>query len=163
MAQIDLKNATIKLLDGTTPTPKELEINVGEGSFSFTEHRTLEYTLNRGALSEVRAADEEPMDVSFDFVWDFLKSSTGGTETVEDVLKNRAEASDWVSTDSDECRPFSIDIEIEYTPDCSGEDIETILLEDFRYEELSHDPVAGTVSCTGRCNVTQATSTRTSQ
>jgi len=161
-AQIDLKYATIKIKDGTTPTPNELTVKVGEGNLTYAENRNIEYTLDRGVLDEVREGDQVPVDVTMDFVWDYLKGQTGsGTPTVEDAVKRRGEAAAWVSTDSDQCRPYAVDIEVTYAPQpvvCG--DMEIILLQDFRYETLDHDLRAGTVSMSGRCNVTEATVTR---
>lgn len=160
-AQIDLKDATIKIKDGTA-TPNELTVKVGEGNLTYSENRNIEYTLDRGVLDEVREGDQVPVDVSLDFVWDYLKGQTGsGTPTVEDVLKQRGEAAAWVSTDADTCRPYAVDIEVTYAPSpVSCGDMEIILLQDFRYETLDHDLRAGTVATSGRCNVTEATVTR---
>ena len=122
MAQIDLKNATIKLKDGTSPTPNELSINIGEGELTFTETKNREYTLNRGALDGVRDGDEAPVDVSLDFIWEYLKGPTsastgisGGIPTPEDCFKQRGGAVNWVSSDTDDvCQPYAVDIEIDY-------------------------------------------------
>jgi hypothetical protein len=160
-AQIDLKNATIKIKDGGS---EELEVTVGEGNLVYTERRNIEYTRDRGNLDEVREGDQEPMEVRLDFVWEYLKSGPAATSsgvhviTVEDALKNSGSASDWTSTDADACRPYAVDIEVHYDPSPAGcGDEEVITLSDFRYEQLEHDLRAGTVSVTGRCNVTGAT------
>lgn len=160
-AQIDLKNAIIKIKDGDSPQ-NELEVKIGEGNLTFTEARNIEYTLNRGLLDEVREGDQVPVDVSMDFIWEYLKGSTGsGTPTVEDALKKRGEAADWVSSDSDACRPYAVDIEIIYSPSpVACGDMETILLQDFRYESLDHDLRGGSVAASGKCNITDATVTR---
>lgn len=160
MAAIDLKNATIKIKDGTTPTPNELEVKIGEGNLSYTEKKNMIYTKDRGALDEVREGDEEPVEVQMDFVWEFLKANTGDTPSISDALKKRGEASAWVSTDADACRPYAVDIEIFYEPPCGGEYTERIVLNDFRYEQLQHDIRNAQVSCSGKCNVTEATITR---
>jgi hypothetical protein len=157
MAQIDLKNATIKFKDGGS---EELEVKIGEGNLSWTEKVNRIYTKDRGLLNDVRDGDEEPVEVSMDFIWEFLKSSTGDPPSPEDVLKQRGEASAWVSTDDDECRPFAIDIEVLYEPPCGGAENERIVLNDFRYEQLQHDLRNASVSVTGKCNVTEATITR---
>ena len=164
MAQIDLKNAVIKIKDGST-TPKEITIKVGDGTLTYSEKRNMEYTLNRGVLDEVREGDEVPMDVSFSFVWEYIKSpnTTGATPSLEDALKKIGAAAAWVSSDADTCRPYAVDIEILYTPNCTGSDKETITLPDFRYESLDHDIKAGTISCSGKCNAKQATATRAAQ
>ena len=162
-AQISLKFATIKLIDGTTPTAEEIEIKVGEGNLTWTEAKTMEYLLDRTLLDEVRAGDEVPMDVSFDFIWDYLTGS-GGVPSIEDALKQVNGASTWISTDADLCRPYALDIQIEYIPtNCIAQDKEVITLPDFRYESLAHDLRAGTVACTGRCNATEASPVRSAQ
>jgi len=163
-AQIDLKNAYIKINDGSG-TPKSLTVKIGEGNLTYSEKRTIEYTLDRGRLDEVREGDEVPVDVSLDFLWDYIKASSGsGTPTVEEAMKKTGEASDWISTDEDQCRPYAVDIVVEYFPtpwDCG--DSEIITLSDYRYESLDHDLRAGTIATSGRCNVTQATVVRATQ
>ena len=159
MSVIDLKNATIKIKDGTG-TPNELEINIGEGQMKFTEKRNIEYRRNRGVLDDVVEGDEEPMEVSLDFQWEFLKASSGDPPTIEDALKQRGGASAWISSDTDTCRPYAVDIEILYTPPCGSLEDETITLEDFRWESLDHDLKGASVSVTGKCNRTEATVVR---
>jgi len=162
-AQIDLKFATIKFKDGGS---EEIEVTIGEGNLTYTEAKNIEYTLDRGLLDEVREGDQIPIDVTIDFVWEYLRGSLTSTSvpTVEEALKNIGNASAWVSTDSDACRPYALDIEVIYAPvptNCG--DKETITLPDFRYESLDHDLRAGTVSVSGKCNVTQATVVREAQ
>lgn len=157
MAQIDLKNATLKLKDGGS---EELEVKIGEGNLTWTEKVNRIYTKDRGVLNDVRDGDEEPVEVSIDFIWEFLKADTGNPPSPIDVLKQRGEASAWVSTDTDPCRPFAVDIEVLYDPPCGGELNEKIVLEDFRYEQLQYDLRNASVAVSGKCNVTQATITR---
>lgn len=165
--RIDLKKATIKLKDGGS---NELEVKIGEGNLTFTEAKVMEYLLDRGNLDDVREGDQVPVDVSLDFIWEYLRgpssasTASGGTPTIEDALKNRGAAADWVSTDTDTCRPYALDLEITYepTPTSCG-DKETITLSDFRYESLDHDLRAGSVAVSGKCNVTEATVVREAQ
>lgn len=165
LAKVNLKDAYIKLSDGAS-TPNTLTIKVGEGNLTYSEKRTMEYSLDRGNLDDVREGDDVPMDVSIDLVWEYLigSSSTGAIGTVEDFLKRQNAYATNESTDADACRPYSIDIVVEYMPnpfDCG--DKETITLPDFRYEDLSHDLSAGTISCTGRCNAKVASVVRAAQ
>lgn len=159
-AQIDLKKCTITLSDGDT-TPTEVEVKIGEGNLTYTEARTIEYNLERGALSggTVREGDEVPVDVSMDFVWEYITSTTGSS--IVEMIKG---GDSLVSTDADACQPYACDITILYepTPTSCG-DKETILLSDFRWESLDHDLSAGTISCSGKCNITEATVTREAQ
>lgn len=155
-------------LDGTvaddaviTVTGRTLEINVGDGNVTFSEKKEYNYDLNRGNLDTVREGNQIPMDVSMNFVYDFLKSASGDTvPTPEEALKQTGLASTWVSSSSDACEPYAVDIEIEHTPTCTGTDKERVVLPDFRQESLDHDPREATVSATGRCNAIQATLTR---
>ena len=153
MAQIDLKNATIKFKDGGS---NELEVKIGEGNLSWSEKVNRIYTLDRGQLNDVRNGDEEPMEVSIDAIWEFLKADSGDPPTPIDVLKQRGQASAWVSTDDDACRPYAIDIEVTYEPPCGGEADEVITLRDFRHEELQYDLRNASIAVTGKCNVTEA-------
>ena len=159
-AQIQLKNCTFKLKDGGA---NEISVKIGEGTLTYDEKRTMEYVRNLGVLDTVREGDEEPMDVSFEFVWEQLtavSTSGAGTPTVEDALKQRGEAASWVTTSSDDCEPYCVDIEVVHTPVCGSETSETYLFPDFRWTSLAHDIREGTVSVTGQCNATQATITR---
>ena len=167
MAQIDIKNATIFLRDGGAGTnQQELEITIGEGNLTYTERRNIDYTLDRGVLDEVREGDEVPVEVSLDATWTYITANnvTGDAPTIEDALKKRGPAATWISSDSDTCRPFALDIVIEYQPDCSDSSAnkprEVITLPDFRYEQIDHDLRAGTFAITGQCNTTEATAVR---
>ena len=167
MAQIDFKEATILIKDGGAGSAQQsLEVKIGEGNFQYTEQRTIEYTLDRGLLDEVREGDEVPVDVTLDAIWDYISggTATGAVPTVEDALKRRGPAAAWVSTDADSCRPYAVDLCIDYQPDCSASSVtqpdELITISDFRYEQIDHDLRAGTLSITGRANVTEATAVR---
>jgi hypothetical protein len=160
-AQIDLKQTTLKIKDGTTPTPNEVEIKIGEGNFTFTEARNIEYTLDRGLLDEVREGDQIPMDVSFDFVWEYISGPAGSGElpTIHDILTQEGNAASWISSDlSDPCAPFALDLEIDYSPVCTGftGDKEIITIADFRWEQMDFDLRNATVAVSGRANVTRA-------
>jgi len=170
MAQIDIKNTELKLVDGTTPTANEIIIKVGEGNLTYSENRTIEYTLDRGRIDEVREGDEVPMDVSFDLLWEFITGnldSAGVPPTVEDVLKNQNNAATWISSDPDACRPFAVDVLVENVPNCGAsaptQEQEFITLPDFRYETLDHDVRAGTISVSGKCNSKVASIVRSLQ
>jgi hypothetical protein len=162
MSQFDLKNATIYFRDGTNPTPLELELKVAEGAISFTEKKPRKYTRANGRLHTVVDGDEEPVDVRIDLTWEFLRAvAASGTPTPMDVLKQRGEASSWVSSDTtDPCAPYAVDIVIEYDPGCASEDLETIVISDFRYEQVDGNPKEATLSVTGKAHVTEITATR---
>lgn len=159
MAQIDIKDTSIHVLDGTA-TPNEIEISVGEGNLTWTERRELEYKLDRGILDEVREGDQQPMEVNLSYKWDYLQGSllSGGDPSVREALGGTGKASSWTSTDSDACRPYAVDVQLRNVPTPAGcGDKETITLPDFRWEEQGPDLREGTVDVRGRCNVTGPT------
>lgn len=143
--------------------PNSLEVTIGDGNLTFDEKVVYEYKLNRGKLDKVRLGDEQPMDVNFQFAWLFLSSKTGDTiPTVKEALKKKGVASTWKTTGGD-CEPYACNLVIKNANlSCGSEThpIEKITLPQFRVESLNHDPKAGTVTATGKCNVTEALSER---
>ena len=163
-ASIDIKDATIIIRDGTPVTPNEIAVKVGEGNVTYTENRNIEYRLDRSILDDVRETDEAPIDVSLDATWEFITASSGGTPTIEDALKRIGEASAWISTDSDTCRPYAVDLIIQNIPDCDGTiEKEVITLPDFRWDTIAHDLREATIAVTGRSNAVLASVVRLPQ
>lgn len=154
----NLKRATIKLIDGAS-VPHVLSIIMAEGNLTFSEKKDRKYLLDRGNLNTVQDGDDQPMEVSFEGRWLFLRGDSD--VTIEDFLKKRGGASSYTSSDPDACAPYAVDLQLEYTPLCTSQKIETIVFPDFRYESLDHDAKAATISCKGKCNATEATVTRT--
>lgn len=163
MPAFDMKNAILKIQDGTPSTPKSLTVKFGEGNFTYSEKFNREYLKDRGKIDQVRNGEEEPVEVSIDARWEFLTASTGDNPTIEDVLKQRGEAADWVSVDTDTCAPYAVKLVFIYTPICTADDIETVTLDQFRVESIDHDPKGATLSIKGKANVREATITRTAQ
>ena len=159
-ALIDLKEVTFFLLDGTAVTPKELEIKIGEGDFTWSETSNYDYLKNRGLLDQVRAGDQVPMEINFTFQYEYIKGTTGtaGVPTVEDFLKQKNAAAAYVSTDSDTCAPYCVDIKLRNVPGC-GEN-EEVTFPDFRYEKLDHNVKSSSISCSGKCNAIEPNITR---
>jgi len=140
---------------------KSLTIKIGDGNLSYTEHRKVDFTLDRGIMDTVRLGEDTPMDVTMDFLWDWLASEDGAlTPTIEEVLCKEGAASAWVSTANDQCQPYCVDMEVVNDPDCSGVDNEIVTFEEYYKETLDHDLKKGSVSAKGRCNRKQATLAR---
>lgn len=140
---------------------RALEFNVGDGNVTWSEKREYNYDLNKGNLDTVREGNQIPIDTNISAVYDFIKAPADDlTPTFEEALKQTGRASAWISSSSDLCEPYAVDIEIDHVPTCSGVDKETVIIPDFRQESLDHDPREATISATGRANATQATITR---
>ncbi len=135
----------------------KLTIRIGEGTMSYSEKRAIVYVKDRGRLDTVRTGDEDPMDVKLDFTWEFLSSqSSDTTPTIEDAFKKLGPAADWVSTSDDQCEPFCVDLYMLYSPPCTTNQKELIILPEFRYEDLGHEMKNAQVSVSGKCNVVAA-------
>ena len=70
-----------------------------------------------------------------------------------DALKGVVGASGWVSSATDQCEPYAIDIEVEHNPPCGTAQTETTLFPDFRADTKEVNLQDATISLTGKCNV----------
>ena len=140
--------------------PHIVEVIMGEGNATFTEKKVRQYMLDRGKLGTVRNGDESPIEIKMEFRWEFLRADTGLPPSIEDILKKRGNAANWVTTDPDPCAPYCIDLILKYAPPCPGVKQEWIIAPQFRYEDLGHDAKTGMVSLTGKANVTEFTAER---
>jgi hypothetical protein len=102
------------------------------------------------------------MEVTLDMVYEFVTTGTGETITPVDALKRRGGAEEWVSSSSDACEPYAVDLEVLHEPSCGGgsTDVEITLFPDFRWDSLEFDLREATISATGRCNAVEPTVTR---
>ena len=141
---------------------------IGEGNLTYSEKQNLVYIRDRGFIDTIKLGDQDPVDVSIDFTWEFLRgfpdpvSSTGVVTqeylpSFEEALKQIGDAANWVSSSIDPCEPYSVEIVIMDVPACLG--VEKILLSQFRWTALDHDLKAAKVSVKGSCNVAYATVT----
>lgn len=146
--------------EATLDGQQSISIKIGEGNLTYSEHRNVEFTRDRGVLDTVREADEEPLDLSIDATWEWIKGLSGGTPTLEDILKQRGEASTWLSTADDDCQPYCVDIELWNAPGCGSIEDELIMFEEYYYETVDHDLREGTLATSGRCNRKEATPRR---
>lgn len=159
MALINIKNCTLLVRGGTLG--QFVALKIGNGNLTYDEKRPIEYVKDRGLLDTVREADDEPMDVRFDIQWSHIVYAAGDPQpSLEEALKNIGQASAWISSATDVCEPYAVDVVIKDLIPCGTEMPETIILPDFRYESLAHDLKAGTIACTGKCNSKRAMANR---
>ena len=146
-------------LDDTVITvlPHSQTVHIGEGNMTYSEKRKIKYVTDRGILNTVKLEEDQPLEAKLAYEWDFLTSSISeGIPTTEDVFKFRNLCANWVSTSPDKCEIPCVDIVLYNTPPCNGVSAEQIILHMFRWEDLAHDPKAGTVDVTGKCNTLTA-------
>lgn len=143
-----------------TFTNQRIEVKVGEGNLTWSETKEYEYLRDRGDLDTVKEGDEQPVEMSMEFVYEYIKTATGEDITPIDALKRAGLASEWVSTSSDLCEPYCIDILAKHCVPCGTDEDEDVLFTDFRYESLDYDMGEATIAVSGRCNVSEPTITR---
>lgn len=139
---------------------QQLEIKIGDGNVTWTVNKEYEYLLDRGNLDTVREGDQQPLDVSIDSVYEHITTGTSEEISVYDALNGIGGAAEWVSSSSDLCEPYSVDVEIDHQTPCGNAQDETTILPDYRYETLEADLDGSTISTSGRCNTVLPTVTR---
>jgi len=146
--------------DVLTFLPQRLEIKIGEGDVSWSETKEYIYDRDRDLLDTVRQGQDQPMSVDMAFTFEYVTASTGNPPTPADALNNDGEASEWVSSSSDLCEPYAIDVVILHCVPCGTDEDQEITLPDFRPESLDFSLADASVSTSGQCNATRATVVR---
>jgi hypothetical protein len=170
-ADVDLTNQGQTTINGAsltasignktlTFTSQQLDIKIGDGDLKYTENDDFKYDLDRGNLDTVRQGDEKPMDVSLSFVYEHITTGTGETIAPMDALKRRGGAAEWVSSATDLCEPYAVDLSVIHTPPCGTAQTETTLFPDFRSDKREPSLKDSLIQITGRCNATEPTVSR---
>lgn len=131
--------------------PQRLNIKIGDGNLTYTEHREYSYLADRERLDTVREGKETPMDVKLDSVYEHITTGTGENIAPMDALKGVNGAAEWVSSSPDLCEPYCIDVLVEYNPPCAPSNRETTLFPMFRAETREMNYSAATIALTGKC------------
>jgi hypothetical protein len=139
---------------------QRLEIKIGEGDISWTESRGFIYDLDRDRLDTVRQDVEVPLAVDSSFTYEYIKSQTGRPITPVEALKGTGAASEWVSSSSDLCEPYAVNLRVRHLVPCGTDQDEDVVFPDFRYETLEFSIADASVSVAGQCNSTEALATR---
>lgn len=140
--------------------PQQLEIKIGEGDMSWSETREMIYDLDRDRLDTVREGQDQPLEVDLNFTFEYVTTQSGKPVTPIDALKKIGEASEWVSSSADLCEPYAVDLYVVHCIPCGTDHSQDFLLSDFRWENLDYSIQDAAIAVTGRCNVTEITTTR---
>lgn len=146
--------------DVITFLPQRITIAIGEGDLSWTEARELIYDLDRDILDTVRLGEDQPLEVELAFTFEYVTTESGQAITPVDALKRIGEATEWVSSSSDLCEPYAVDIYAVHCVPCGTDEDQDFLFSDFRYESLEYSVQDASIAVSGRCNVTDVTTTR---
>lgn len=96
----NLRDGTIYITDGTTPTANDLEVTVDEGDLSWTEDIEVKVVHDRGTLDHFRSGNEVPCSLRFTVKYQELFVSSGDP-TFYQAMKKVGQASSWESTVTD--------------------------------------------------------------
>jgi hypothetical protein len=140
--------------------PQQIDVKVGDGNLSYTEHKSYDYLLDRGNLDTVREGNEVPMDVKLECTYEHITTGTSETISPMDAFKGIGAAVEWVSSSADPCEPYSVDLEVIHTPPCGDTQTETTLFPDLRVETKEVNFKDATINCTGKCNAIEPIVTR---
>ncbi len=140
--------------------PNEVEITIGDGDLKYTEADQFKYDLDRGELDTVRRGDDQPMEVTTNFTFDQVKSSSGEAITPIEALKGTGAAAEWVTSSSDLCEPYAVDLVVEDVRPCGGTSSATYTFPDFRSEKRDYDIKNATIAVSGKCNALEPTIVR---
>ena len=143
--------------------PIALVIKVGDGDLKYTENHSYKYDLDRGILDTVRIGDDVPLDLTTSFTYEHITTGTNETVSPVDFIKQRGPASEFVSSDPDQCQPFAVDFEITFQPPCGSSQPEVTVFPDFRAEKVEPDFKNSIITLTGKCHCLEPLVYRTIQ
>lgn len=143
--------------------PQRIEIKIGEGDMSWTESRELIYDLDRDQLDTVRLGQEQPVSVDLAFTFEYVTTQSGQPITPVDAIKRLGEASEWVSSSSDLCEPYSVDLYVIHDVPCGTDHDQSFLFADFRWEELDYSMQDASITVSGQCNITDVVTVRAAE
>lgn len=143
-----------------TFAPQEVTIKVGDGDVKYTEADEFIYDKDRGELDTVRRGDDVPMEVNFNFTYEHITTGTGETIAPMDAIKRRGSATEWVSSASDLCEPYAVDIEVTHAAPCGTSQDEITIFPDFRSEKREVSFKDSNIAISGKCNVTEPITSR---
>ena len=146
-----------------TFSPQKLTVKIGDGELKYTINTAYLYDLDRGLLDTVRKGDDVPVDVSLAFTYEHITTGTGEPISPIDAVYNVNGAAGWVTSASDQCEPYAVDLIIVYTPPCGGSQIETTTFPDFRVEKAEPDFKNASITISGKAHSLEPIFTRTNQ
>jgi len=140
--------------------PQRLAIRIGDGDVTWTESREMIYDLDRDLLDSVREGQEQPVEVELNFVFEEVTASSGQPVSPVDALKRIGEATEWVSSSSDLCQPYAVDLFVIHCVPCGTDQDQDFLFQDFRWESLDYSIQDAAIAVSGRCNVANIPTSR---
>jgi hypothetical protein len=135
--------------------PQELEIKIGDGNLTYTEHAEYQYLLDRGDLDSVREGNQVPMDVKVECVYEHITTGTSEQISPLDALKGKGKAAEWVSASADLCEPYCVHVLVRHTPPCGTSEREQTAFPMFRADSREINVKDATIAISGKCKATE--------
>ena len=139
---------------------QRITVKIGEGDLTWTESREMIYDRDRDLLDTVREGQEQPVSVDLNFTFEYVTTQSGQLITPVDALKRTGQATEWVSSSSDLCEPYAVDIYVIQDVPCGTDQDQDFRFVDFRWESLDYSVQDATIAVSGQCNVSSITTTR---
>ena len=139
---------------------QELNFKIGDGNLTYTTKKDVQYVLDKGDLDTVREKDQQPMEVKIDAVYEHITTGTGELISPIDALRQIGGAAEWVSSATDKCEIYAVDVRVVQTPPCGGVQVETTLFPDFRAESEEFNLKDAVIAVSGKCNAVEPIVTR---
>jgi hypothetical protein len=137
-----------------------LTVKIGEGDLTWTESRELIYDRDRDLLDTVRLGQEQPVSVDLNFTFEYVTTESGQNVTPVDALNQEGVAAEWVSSSSDLCEPYAVDLYVVHDVPCGTDADQDFRFQDFRWESLDYSIQDATIAVSGQCNVSRVETTR---
>lgn len=141
--------------DAMTWYPRRLFFEVETGDLAWTEGANPIARKSRGILSGLRKGEDQEIDVTSAFVFDWMRSQTTDLNPLTDitpheVLHNVGFASDWLpSSHGSVCEPPSVDIVVIDRPACGSQQAEIFIFPQFAFTNISPSVQGGIVNFSG--------------
>jgi hypothetical protein len=143
--------------DVITWYPRRIEFEVETGDLAWTETFNPNVRLSRQRIAGLRRGEEAPMEVTSAFVFDWMRTQTTDTNPLTDLtpyecLHQIGFASDWLpSSHGGVCEPYTIDLVVVDSPDCSSQQAEIFIFPQFAKQTINPSVNDGIVNLSGLC------------
>ncbi len=144
-----MKNVNLFLIDATGAN--YINIRSGDGTFSYSTKRDIQQRKSRGNLYQQREGEEYPTEISMQFIWANISSSSPEPPTLEEVIYGLAPG--WVSAGNDPHGPFTVHLQLVNQVPCygigGGFETETLNFPVFTISDFNHSLKDALVDCKG--------------
>ncbi len=130
-------------------------VKIGDGSLSWDETTNYEYEMDRGEIDAVAEGEDEPVTVNLSMVYEYVASVVGSNvPTPVEILKQKGEAANWISTGADPCELYAVDLEVDYKPPCDLPH-EITTFRELRWDSINPNFQDSSIEMRARCKAVE--------